>query len=61
MSFGAYGTKMQVPTNTDIPMTNDLWFNIGSVLGRILGSGYEERGAKKNDAALRAKLDEMTG
>lgn len=61
MSFGAYGMKMQVPTNTDIPMTNDLWFNIGSVLGRFLGSGYEERGAKKNDAALRAKLDEMTG
>lgn len=61
MSFGAYGMKMQVPTNTNIPMTNDLWFNIGSVLGRFLGSGYEERGAKKNDAALRAKLDEMTG
>lgn len=61
MSFGAYGMKMQVPTNTDIPMTNDLWFNIGSVLGRYLGSRYEERGAKKNDAALRAKLDEMTG
>lgn len=61
MSFGAYGMKMQVPTNTDIPMTNDLWFNIGSVLGRFLGSRYEERGAKKNDAALRAKLDEITG
>ena len=45
MSFGAYGMKMQVPTNTDIPMTNDLWFNIGSVLGRFLGSSTAEHPA----------------
>lgn len=60
MSYGKYGMKMKVD-NIEMPITNDPWFNFGSLLGTIWGANYNKRGIEKGEKEALAAADSLAG